>query len=140
VATVTAATEAAADRQRAALNWYLGYLQRLNAVADSLWLRRLCWLGCCLALGCGCWLLWQQAAGIRLVPVLLLLCWCLLGLFVTYSLPLCPPQLYGRRWSDWCRLQWYRLRLHSLALLILVLVLLSGLTSLKMISVLLRQG
>lgn len=140
MATARGATQLITDRQRGAVTWYGRYLRRLNAVASNAWCLRLCWLGCCLALGWGCWLLWQQAAGVRLVPVLLLLCWCLLGLFMAYSLPLSPPQMRGRRWSDWCRQQWYRLKLHSLAWLILGLLLLSALTSLKMISLLLRQG
>jgi hypothetical protein len=61
-------------------------------------------------------------------------------LFVRYSFVWDAPIPVGRVWTDRWRHIWYKIKLHSMALLVLLLALVTLFTSLKMLSLLLKHG
>lgn len=115
---------------------YLSWLQRCAGKLPAqgcLWLlpMLLGWFG---------WQLWQGVTGIGLLPAMLAVLWCLLGLLMhqLFAAPL-PVKPAG---SVWRRFGWYiRLGLYQLAaLLFLLLTLVCLFWSAKLLSVILRAG
>lgn len=118
---------------------YQRYLQLLRTVAQQQKVPLpLIWTLCLMAVATVLVLLWQQIDTSWLLLPLLLALWLLLYLLICTGFYAAPPPGRGQPLRDKLRFFWFWLKLHCLALLTLLLFVVSGYASVKLLSVLIR--
>lgn len=119
---------------------YRRYLHLLSLLAQQQNLRPTVAWGCCYLIFFSLpLLLWLNVANVWLLLPAVLGLWLLLYLWVRAVFGCAAPVPRAQPLRDKLRLFFYRLKLHSLALMTLALLLLSCYASAKLVSVLLRR-
>ncbi len=122
------------------IGYYRRYLHLLFLLAQQQNPRDgVVWGCCCLIFASLPLLLWLNVANVWLLLPAVLGLWLLLYLWVGAAFGSAAPAPRLQPLRDKLRLMFYRLKLHSLALMTLALLLLSCYASAKLVSVLLRR-